>query len=276
MLKEALKGLLDERELSSLSSSFDVIGDIAIIKIPPELKIRERMIAGQILQQMKNVKTVLNQISPVGGEFRTRELSFVAGENKFETLYRESGVSLKVDVCSAYFSPRLSTERLRISSLVSDGENIFNMFAGVGTFSFVIAKMKTCVIESVDKNEDAIRLALDSAKINKKMKGVVHPVLADAKDFAVRHEGEFDRILMPLPERASEFLPCAVKSAKKNGNPVIHYYCHVDEEKFREPRWIEGQLEGLNLDRNFEVTSWKRVREVGPRLVQAVADLRLL
>jgi tRNA (guanine37-N1)-methyltransferase len=276
MLKEALRGLLDERELSSLSSSFDVIGDIAIIKIPPELQSRESVIAREILGKMKNVKTVLNQTSPVSGEFRTRELAFAAGERKFETIYRESGVLLKVDVRSAYFSPRLSTERLRIRSLVSSGEKIFNMFAGIGTFSFVIAKTKSCTVESVDKNADAIRLAFDSLILNKKMEGKVHPVLADAKEYASNHEGEFDRILMPLPERASEFMPCAVKSAKKSGNPVIHYYCHVGEEEFQEPKWIDEHIARMSLERKLKVTSWKRVREVGPRLIQAVADLRVL
>jgi tRNA (guanine37-N1)-methyltransferase len=276
MLKEALKSLLDEKELSVLSSSFDVVGDIAIVKIAPELASKESVIARQILDGMKNVRTVLNQVSPVGGEFRTRELSYVAGERKFETIYKESGILFKVDVRSAYFSPRLSTERLRIRSLVADGEKIFNMFAGIGTFSLVIAKTKSCTVESVDKNADAIRLAFDSLRLNKKMKGVVHPVVADAKDFALEHEGEFDRILMPLPERSSEFLPYAIRSAKRDGNPVIHYYCHVAEEKFREPSWIAEHLHGIGVDRKFEMTCWKRVREVGPRLIQAVADMKLL
>lgn len=275
MLKDALRGVLSDQEIASLSSSFDVVGDIAIAKIPPELKTKEKMIADQILKKMKSVKTVLKQDSPVSGEYRTRELSYVGGEEKFETIYKESGLLFKVNVKSAYFSPRLSTERLRIRALVSDGERIFNMFAGVGTFSLIIAKTKNCVVESVDKNPEAIRLAMDSLKLNKKMKGIVHPVLADAKEFAKENSGLFDRVLMPLPERADEFFANAVQSARKDSKAVIHYYCHVPEETFRESGWIRKHVLELGLDRRFEISTWKKVREVGPRLIQAVADVEL-
>jgi tRNA (guanine37-N1)-methyltransferase len=276
MLKQALGGVLSESEISLLTSSFDVIGDIAILKIPPELSGRDGVIGDEILRRLKNVKTVLKQVSDVEGEFRIRQLSFVAGEEKYCTTYRESGVLMKVDVRSVYFSPRLSTERLRIKSLVKEGEHIFNMFAGIGTFSLIIAKYATCEIESVDKNPEAIRLAKESLKLNKKLKGRVNPILDDAKSFAEKHSGEFDRILMPLPERSSEFLDTAVASARLTPGGVIHYYVHVPENEFRDPNWIDEYLEQKNLARKYRLKNWKRVREVGPRFVQAVADIELL
>ncbi|HVB12720.1 MAG TPA: class I SAM-dependent methyltransferase family protein [Nitrososphaerales archaeon] len=276
MLKEALRDRLSENEIASLSSSFDVIGNIVVIKIPPELSSKEKMIGEQILQRMKNVQTVLKQDSNVQGEYRTRNVAFIAGEEKYETIYKESGLLFRVNVGSAYFSPRLSTERLRIRSLVSDGEHIFNMFAGIGTFSLVIAKTKSCEIESVDKNPEAIRLAIESLKLNKRIKGTVRPVLDDAKDFALGHKGTFDRILMPLPERSAEFLSAAMVSAKDQAGPVVHYYVHVSEEEFYDEKWITSHLDEMELPRKYEVTKWKRVREVGPRFIQAVADIVLL
>src|SRR5579872_3167032 len=152
MLKSLLRGKLSEEEIEQLSSSFDVIGDIAIIKIPDALKNREDLIGEEILRNVKNVKTVMKQGSDVSGEYRIRKVSLIAGDEKYETIYKESGISIRVDVRFVYFSPRLSTERLRLRELVQQGEHIFNMFAGVGTFSFVIAKTKECVVESVDKN----------------------------------------------------------------------------------------------------------------------------
>ena len=274
MLKDALRGHLSDKEISSLSSSFDVIGDIAIIKIPENLQPKERLIGEEILRKMKNVKTVLKQDSDVKGEYRTRDVSLIAGEEKYETLYRESGLQLRVNVKSAYFSPRLSTERLRIRALVSEGERIFNMFAGLGTFSFVIARTVKCEVDSVDVNPEAIRLANESLKLNKKIKGTVNPVLADARDFAKSHSGMYDRILMPLPERAPEFLPSAIDSASRDA--IIHYYVHVSEENYYNEDWIPSHLREMKLERNFKVTLWKKVREVGPRYIQAVADIRLV
>jgi tRNA (guanine37-N1)-methyltransferase len=275
MLKTELRSVLTDEEIRHLSSSFDVIGDIAIIKIPPELSGKESLIGEELLHKMKNVVTVLKQESDVKGEFRVREVSVIAGKEKFETIYRENGVLFKVDVRSVYFSPRLSTERVRIRSLVSENETILNMFAGVGTFSFIIAKSVPCTIHSVDLNPEAIRLAEASLLLNRKMKGKVLPILADASSYSALHPGEFDRILMPLPERAKDFLPAAVSSAKAEG-AVVHYYVHVPEDAFRNKSWIEEHLEQLHLKRQFKILLWKRVREVGPRYIQAVSDIQLL
>ena len=150
------------------------------------------------------------------------------------------------------------------------------MFAGIGTFSLIIAKTKDCEVESVDINPEAIRLGIESLKLNKKMKGKVRMVLDGAKDFAAHHQGEFDRILMPLPERYSEFLASAMVSAKNHPGPIIHYYIHVSEEEFYDERWIENHLGEMELPRKYKVTNWKKVREVGPRFIQAVADIALL
>lgn len=273
MLKDALRGHLSDKEISSLSSSFDVIGDIAIIKIPQDLRPKERLIGDEILRKIKNVKTVLKQDSDVKGVYRTRDVSLIAGEEKYETVYKESGLQFRVNVKSAYFSPRLSTERLRIRTLVNEGERVFNMFAGLGTFSFVIAKTVKCEVDSVDVNPEAIRLANESLKLNKKLKGVVKPVLADAQDFAKSHSDMYHRILMPLPERALEYFPSAVDSAKQGA--MIHYYVHVSEENYYNENWIQNHLRDMNLERSYKVTLWKKVREVGPRYIQAVADIRL-
>lgn len=271
MLKEALSGLLSNEEISFLSSSFDVIGDIAIIKIPDMLHSREETIANAILSRMKNVRTILNQTSNVEGEFRLRKVQFVAGEEKFETIHKESGCLFKVDISSVYFSPRLSTERERIAELVKSGERIFNMFAGVGTFSVVVAKKKICTIESVDKNPRAIELAKETLGLNKKLKGRVNPILADAFDYSADNLSSFDRVLMPLPEKSFDFLRSAFSSLKEGG--LVHYYTHVSQEQFLDKTWIEGHLASAKIPRKFEVMKWKRVREVGPRYIQAVADI---
>jgi tRNA (guanine37-N1)-methyltransferase len=273
MLKEALSAVLDKSEIELLSSSFDVVGAIAIIKIPDELSSKQSLIAGQILRTMRNVRTVLKQSSDVQGEFRTRDLDFVSGEEKYETIYKESGCLFKVNLKEVYFSPRLSTERERIASLVNNGEHILNMFAGIGTFSIIIAKVKDCVVESVDKNPKALEFARESLKLNRRLKGKVNPILADAAEYAKSHKETFDRVIMPLPEQSKEFLEVAFECAKNLG--TIHYYVHVPEKEFQEEDWILAHFKSLNLRKKYEITNWKKVREVGPRYIQAVADLKV-
>jgi tRNA (guanine37-N1)-methyltransferase len=273
MLKEALSAVLDKTEIGLLSSSFDVIGDIAIIKVPNDLSSKESLIASQILRAMKNVRTVLKQSSDVQGEFRLRDLNFVGGEEKYDTIYKESGCLFKINVKEVYFSPRLSTERERIASLVKNGEHILNMFAGIGTFSIIIAKTRECEVESVDKNPRAIGFARESLKLNRRLKGKVNPILADAAEFARSHKETFDRVIMPLPEQAKEFLEVAFESARDKA--TIHYYVHVPDKEFQDENWIAGHLKSLNLTKRYEILNWKKVREVGPRYIQAVADLKV-
>jgi tRNA (guanine37-N1)-methyltransferase len=273
MLKQALSGLLAPAEIGALSSSFDVVGDIAIIKIPMELANKQDVIARTILSNVKHVHTVLKQVSSVQGEYRTRDLEFIAGEKKYETIYKENQCLFKVDLRRVYFSPRLSTERQRISSQVREGERVLNMFAGVGTFSIVIAKRKVCTIDSVDNNPAAFELANESLKLNKKLKGKVHPILSDARNYAESHKSTFDRVIMPLPERAREFLSSAIEASKRGA--TIHYYEHVSEENFLNKDWTQRHIENIG-ERKLKILLWRRVREVGPRYIQAVADLEVL
>ncbi len=135
-LNSALKGVLKPSELSSLVSGFDIIGDIALLRIPDALLESKYLIARAVLDGIKPIKTVL-KAGGVTGQFRTRDVEFLMGEKKTRTMYVEHGCRFIVDVNLVYFSPRLSTERLRIANEVSPGEVVVNMFAGVGSFSVI-------------------------------------------------------------------------------------------------------------------------------------------
>ncbi|MFN4133286.1 MAG: class I SAM-dependent methyltransferase [Candidatus Hadarchaeales archaeon] len=138
-MREALAGKLSSGEISMLRA-FDLVGDIAILKIPEALLPKKKEIGRALMEVHPHVKTVLNQTTPVSGKFRTRELEVIAGETRTVTIYRENGCLFKVDLAAAYFSPRLSTERMRIAKEVKSGETVANLFAGVGCYSIVIAK----------------------------------------------------------------------------------------------------------------------------------------
>ena len=140
MLKKALENILTTQESKELISSFDQIGDIIIVRIPDSLLSKKKLIGETLLKQVKIAKSIFYQASAVEGDFRTRNLEILAGDNKTETEYKEFGCKFTVDVENAFFSPRLSTERERIANLVRDGETVVNMFAGVGMFSVMIAK----------------------------------------------------------------------------------------------------------------------------------------
>ena len=144
MLKRVLQDVLSQEENEQLISAFDQIGDIIIVRIPDSLVSKKQIIGKTLLKQVSTANSVFYQSSPVGGDFRTRKLEVIAGEDKTQTEYKENGCRFIVDVEKAFFSPRLSTERERIAGLVKDGEIIINMFGGVGMFSFTCSK-KYCM-----------------------------------------------------------------------------------------------------------------------------------
>lgn len=273
MLKQVLGRILTPEETAQVYSAFDQIGDIVIIKIPDELMPKKKVIAGAILANVKTVRAVFAQVSAVKGDFRVRDLEFIAGENRTVTEYKEHACRFKVDVARTYFSPRLSTERLRIAEMVGDNETIVNMFAGVGTYSVVIAKTnRTCRVYSIDSNSAASELDKINAKLNKVQDRVVS-ICGDA-DKVIKEQlaGQADRVLMPLPERAREFVDSAVIALKEKG--IVHYFAHVKADGKK-----AGQELGLEDARNafakydHQVLATRVVREVGPRVYQIVADV---
>ena len=273
MLKNMLSNILSSDEVSQVYSAFDQIGDIVIIKIPDGLMPKKKLIADTILAHVKTAKVVFAQVSPVKGDYRVRNLEFIAGENRTITEYKEHGCRFRVDVAKTFFSPRLSTERLRIANMVGEGETIVNMFAGVGTYSILMSRVnKTCKVYSIDSNVVAAELCEANAKLNKVEDRVVS-IHGDAgKVIKDKLAGQADRVLMPLPERAKEFVDSAVLALNKKG--VVHYFLHVKADNKK-----TGQELGLQdahnafAKYNHIVQQVRVVRGVGPRIYQIVADV---
>jgi len=57
-LKRLLRDVLLESELSAVFSSFDIIGDIAIIKIPDSLLLKKKIIGDTLLSHIPNLKSI--------------------------------------------------------------------------------------------------------------------------------------------------------------------------------------------------------------------------
>ena len=139
-LKKTFRQTFPAGDSINIYNAFDIVGDIAITKVPDSSEANGKAIAETIIRVHRNIKTVLVQDSPVAGNFRIRRLKHVAGENKTHTIHKENGCFFAVDVENCYFSPRLCYERKRIAQQIKLNETIVNMFAGVGCFSLVIAK----------------------------------------------------------------------------------------------------------------------------------------
>ena len=273
MLKKALVDILTEKETQELISAFDQIGNIIIVRIPDSLISKKKIIGETLLEQVKTTKSVFSQSSPVEGDFRTRNLEIIAGEDRTETDYKESGCTFIVDVEKAFFSPRLSTERERISNLISDNETIINMFGGIGMFSILAAKKKSCTVYNIDINPTASKLCDENIRLNK-LKGNVISLNGDATDIINQTlQNSADRVLMLLPERSDEFLDSAIISLKTNG--ILHYYSHVHADKKHDAAKLSEKHFLKTNNMYSKILNSKIVRPVGPRFYQTVVDVKI-
>jgi len=252
-----------------LPSSFDIIGDIAIIELPEGLMPYGKAIGEAILKVHRHIRAVFAKGSKVEGEYRVRELVHLAGEKRTETIHRENGIRLKLDVAKVYFSPRLATERMRIFRKAKPGEVVFDMFAGVGPYSILLAK-KAKLVFACDINPWAARYLEENLKLNKTPN--VIPILGDVRKVAGKLEA--DRIIMNLPKFADRFLREAMLSVKDGG--VIHYYGFAPEEDLFSEHEAKIKATARELGFKVEFLEERKVRPYAPRQFNIAIDVRVL
>ncbi|MBI5389096.1 class I SAM-dependent methyltransferase family protein [Candidatus Woesearchaeota archaeon] len=229
-MKDILADTLTEKELELMPNAFDVLGELLIFaEFPSELEKKEKVIGERILKRFKHIKTVLKKTRKFSGIFRLPKMKIIAGRRRKETLYRENGVQLLLHPEKVYFSPRLSTERKRIAELVLPNESVLVMFSGCGVYPAVIAKnAKPKHIVGIEINPAAHTYAGRNVLLNKTENITIF--CGDVcKVIPSLHE-TFDRIIMPLPKSASDFL--ATTLIVVHPGTIIHLYDFVEQKNF--------------------------------------------
>ena len=254
-------------DLLGYEPSYERLGDIVILD--EEDTERAQDLADAVMASDLRAKTVVNRASPIEGELRVREWDVLAGDGT-ETVHREYGCAFALDIARVYFSPRLATERHRVTEQVEAGERFFDMFAGVGPFAIPAAKREAEVV-GVDLNPVAVEYLRENAERN----GVADRVTAiegDVRDVAEEHGGWADRLVMNLPHSAGEFLDTAVSLA--SDDCVLHYYdIQHDSDPFGPGESAIRAAAGDAYD--VEVLTRRLVRSYAPHEENVCLDVRL-
>jgi tRNA (guanine37-N1)-methyltransferase len=271
-LEEALAGEIPEESVQHMPRSFDIIGDIAVLELSPDLSSSEKKLAKAILDVHPNVKAVFAKAGPVSGPERVRPLHHILGEERTVTVHREFGCSFKVDLSKVFFSPRLSTEHQRVARQVAEGETVVDMFAGVGPFSILIARsVKDVNVHAIDSNPAAVELIRENVKSNK-VGSKVHVHRGDAKEVVPGLGHGATRVIMNHPSAARDFVGAACDVLQPIGG-VVHYYTFSEGEDCERQARTELELSlessGHSLRRVLMV---HKVREVAPMSWQVAVD----
>lgn len=281
LLKELAREILGEGVAEKVWRRVEFIGDLALIRTPLDMSPEElKPLALEILKRFNFVKSVWAAIPGVEGPYRLRKHVLLAGEDRSETLYREHGCVFKVDINKVYISPSLNYEHYRIAKLVAPGETVLNMFAGAGLFSIIIARYaKPRKVYSIDINPYAYHYMVENVRLNH-VEDVVEPILGDAGEVVdSRLTNTSDRVLMPYPELALDYLGKALM-ALRDGRGWIHVYLHVKTAKgehylTKAEQLVAEKLASLGV-RNYDISSKRKIRNVGPRTHQVVVDIKIL
>ncbi len=273
-IKDELKEKLTKEEMNSLKRSFDIIGDIAQLEIPEGLERKEKIISETLMELHKNVNVVVKKVGATSGEERIRPVKVIAGENRTKTIHRENNYEFKLDLNKVYFTPRLVTERKRVISQIKEGENVFDLFAGVGVFSIPCTKKAKKVV-AIDINSDAVEYMKENAMLNKVWSKME---IYEGDCRKVIEENNFencaDRVIMNFPMHSENFLDVAFKIAKENC--VVHFYTFLEESELFEKgiKTIKDAAE--KYGKNIEIPEKKTCGQLAPRVYRCVIDFKVL
>ncbi len=260
------KGPSDYRELlpwpsaekRSLPRSFDVVGDVVLLRIPEALEPRSAEIGSALLSFVPGARLV-GADRGVHGPERRRSVERIAGTGTWRTRHRENGLEFDVDLESAYFSPRLAREHELVAADVRAGDRLYDLCCGVGPFSVLIARDgRARAITAVDSNPAAtslLRSTLGRYPFGSKVE-VVDGTLESFVPVAEPRE----RVILNLPHEGIKYLPSVARTVAPRGR--LFYY-EVSSRSDLGKR-SEGIVDALAAHGSFRVVDRHVVHPYSP------------
>jgi len=207
-------------EKERLPRSFDIVGDVVLVRLPRELESRGPEI-GEALHRFVPHARAVGWDRGVHGVERRRTIERLAGAGDWATVHRENGLELSVDLGRAYFSPRLAREHALVAAEVRPGETVYDLCCGVGPFAVHIARDgRARSVVAVDVNPDAIAL-LQRTLQRYPFGGRVRPVVASIEGF-LPSAPPCDRAILNLPHEGIKYAPSVARAVGPGGR--LHLY----------------------------------------------------
>lgn len=231
-------GPSDYRELVDLAGplraqlprSFDVIGDVVLIRLPTELEEHREAIGRALIAFVPGAR-IVGVDRGVRGTERRREIERIAGAGPWSTRHRENGLSIEVDVERAYFSPRLAREHERVADEVTEGDRVYDLCCGVGPFTLTIARSgRARAVTAVDSNPAAIELLRASLR-RSSFRVPVEPAEGRIEEFLPSAKPR-ERVVFNLPLEGIKYLPSVGRAVVPGGR--LYYYEVAERSRLAE------------------------------------------
>ncbi|MFW5928181.1 MAG: class I SAM-dependent methyltransferase [Thermoplasmatota archaeon] len=257
---------LDEENKKLLPDRWEILGDVALIKLPEDvIKYKEKI--GEVYAEVLGAKTVLLQ-GRIEGIKRKPNVEIIYGEET-ETVHIENRIKYKMDTSKLMFSSGNIDERVRMSEIDVKDEVIVDMFAGIGYFTLPLAYHgNPKKIYSLEINPVSYSYLNENVQLNE-VEDVVDTWKGDNRDFGKENIG--DIVVMGYLHDTWRFLPKALDLLNKNG--IIHYHSLAKDKNY--PKNIKKEL-SKNIDKDFIIDDIRKIKSYAPHVFHVVVDVEVL
>tara|TARA_B100000459_G_scaffold147291_1_gene116287 strand:+ start:1451 stop:2569 length:1119 start_codon:yes stop_codon:yes gene_type:complete len=255
---EHIEQELKEAYIDDWPRSYEVQGDVLIVKIEEAVWDFGEMIADAMLTQLPSIRLVCAD-QGVHGEFRVRKLHPLAtrdGSLDTKTRVKEHGNLLWVDPSKAYFSSRLSNQRIetlatakRLHKRLGRSIVVADPYAGIGPSMGVLLSEPALICGYLlgDLNPDAVELlALNIDYFSSRRKGTegvplqpLQPAKIHCKDAFEWAEdssncGQCDLVLVNLPHQSISHLAALLPLLRRDQTSVIRGWAIIERSQHEE------------------------------------------
>ncbi|MBW6470011.1 MAG: class I SAM-dependent methyltransferase family protein [Methanosarcinaceae archaeon] len=268
-LKDRLEGSIPSNDFKYVPSGWQIIGDIIIVSIPPEIDNIKSIIAKALLDMYPRCKSVIQDLG-IEGQFREPNRISIIGD-KTETIHKEHQCFFKMDVTKIMYSKGNLLERKRMSQ-VGSGEVVVDMFAGIGYFSIPMAvHAKPKQIFSIELNPVSFSYLCENIKLNH-VENIIKPINGDCAE--VTPQGVADRVIMGYVGITHHYLEQGIEAIKKSGG-ILHYHETTPESLLfdRPVSRIEGAARAMG--REVEIMECRRIKKYSPGVWHVVVDAKI-
>ncbi len=285
-------GWTDE-ELDRAPGSWAVVGSVVLVDVGDAPRTGE---VGEALLELHGEADTVLARGPITGEHREPDVEVIAGTGDTETVHREHGTAYAMDLAEVMFSPGNQAERARMGDVVSEGERVLDMFAGVGYFTLPMARAGA-EVTAVERNPAAFRYLVENAMLND-VGSRVHPYRADCRDVVreaftpqneraadaaskeFANEAPADRVVMghydatePAEDGSYDYLDAALTALAPGG--VVHVHGATPNDLAFERPVERLRDAAAAADREVEVLETREVKSYSEGVAHVVVDARV-
>jgi tRNA wybutosine-synthesizing protein 2 len=254
-----------------LPRKWEKLGTVLVLRFPEELRGSVDEIC-KAYAEVLGCMSVLDDVGGIAGQHRVPQVKHLWGSQETVTVHHENGIRYKLDPRQVMFSSGNMAERIRMGTVVRDGEIIVDMFAGIGYFTLPMAVThKPARIYACEINPAAYGFLNQNIVLNN-VTEIVTPLLGDNRTVAPR--GVADRVILGYLEDTDQYFSTAIECLC-NHEGLVHYH-----EAAPTVQCPDRPLQTLTriakgFDRNLRLVSWREIKSYAPGISHVVLDLEV-